>query len=76
MRRENFKILVALTSVTQAGLCVFTPMVLLGLLAKFLINKFSAPDYLFLVAIIIGVFSGFYNMIKYIYIAMKKEEDE
>ncbi len=76
LKRENFKIIMALTTVTQAGLSVFTPAVILGLFAKFLISKFGAPDYFFLIAIIVGVFSGFYNMIKFLYITMKKDGEE
>ena len=76
MNRKNFKILLALTTITHAGLSVFAPALVLGFLSKFLINKFSVPDGLFLISIVFGILCGFYNMIKYIYIAMKKGEDE
>ena len=76
LKRENFKIILALTTVTQAGLSVFSPVVILGVLSKFLISKFNAPDYLFLIAIIVGVFCGFYNMIKFLYITIKKDGEE
>ena len=76
LKRENFKIIMALTTITHAGLSVFSPVVILGLLAKFLISKFNAPDYFFLIAIIFGVFSGFYNMIKFLYITIKKDGED
>ena len=76
MRKENFKIIVAITSVTQAGLSALVPVLIMGLLAKFLIVKFSFPEITMVIAIVFGVISGFYNMIRYIYLLMKRSGDE
>ena len=67
MRKENFKIAVALTSIMQAGLSVLVPPFLLYYFAKFLINKFGFSDRLIIFAIVLGVLSGFYNMFKFLH---------
>ena len=67
MKKDSFKIAVALSSIMQAGLSVFVPPLLLSLGAKFLIEKFGLSDKIFIFAIIFGVICGFYNMFKYIY---------
>ncbi len=67
----GYKIAVALTTVLQAGLSAVVPVGICVLGAKFLVDKFSLPEYTTLIGIIFGVLSGFYSMIKYIYSAMK-----
>jgi len=76
LRKDNFKIVVAITSITQAGLSVLVPILLMGLLAKFLINKFGFTDKIMVFAIIFGVICGFYNMIKYIHSTINRNGDE
>ena len=72
-KRERFNIAVALTAVTQAGLSVLVPIGILVFFAKFLIEKFSFSDKMMLGAIVLGVLSGFYNMIKYIYMQINRK---
>jgi len=48
----------------------------MGLLAKFLINKFGFTDKIMVFAIIFGVICGFYNMIKYIHSTINRNGDE
>ncbi len=72
-RRDRFNIAVALTSVMQAGLNVLIPIAAFVLMAKFLILKFGLTEKIMIFAIIIGVLSGFYNMIKYIYLQISRK---
>ena len=66
MDKKGFEIATALTSITQVGLSVLVPVAILIWLARFLIQKFNLPDYIMVIAIILGVASGFYNMIRYL----------
>ncbi len=67
----GYKIAVALTTVLQAGISAVVPVGICILGARFLVDKFSLPEYTTLIGIILGVLSGFYSMIKYIYSAIK-----
>ena len=72
-RREKFDVAVALSCILQAGLNVLVPILICYLFAKFLINRFSFPDITMVAAIVLGVFSGVYNMFKYIYTLIKRK---
>ena len=72
-KRERFKIVVALTSVTQAGLSALVPVVIFIFIAKELIQKFGFPEKTMIFAIIFGVLCGFYNMVKYIYLLINRK---
>lgn len=67
----GYKIAVALTMVLQAGISSVVPVVMCVLGARFLVDKFFFPEYTTLIGIILGVLSGFYSMIKYIYSAIR-----
>lgn len=72
----GYKIAVALTAVLQAGLSVIVPAAIFIFGARFLVDKFSFPEYTTLIGIVLGVVSGFYSMIKYIYSAIRASEDK
>ena len=72
-RKEKFDIAVALSCILQTGLNVIVPVVICYLFAGFLINRFSFPDFTKVVAIILGVFSGAYNMFRYIYTLINRK---
>ena len=62
-KRRIFK---AMATVTQLGLDIITPLVLCVFFTNWLIGKFSLSDRWMLLAIAIGVVSGFLNLIKFI----------
>ena len=66
-----YKISIALTAILQAGLCVIVPSGVCILSAYFLVDKFSFPEYTKLIGVILGVLSGFYSMLKYLYTTFK-----
>ena len=67
----GYKIAVALTTILQTGLSLIVPAALCILGAHFLVDKFSFPEYTKLIGVIFGVLSGFYSMIKYLYVTFK-----
>ena len=62
-KRRIFK---AMATVTQLGLDIVTPLVLCLFFTNWLIRKFTLNDRWMLLAIIVGVVSGFLNLIKFI----------
>jgi positive regulator of sigma E activity len=63
---KSTKILTALTSVTQASLCMIVPAALCIGIGKWLVDKAGFPHFTMVAAIVLGVISGFYSMFKYI----------
>lgn len=76
MGKKGFEIAKALTAVTQASLSVLVPVALFIWLAQFLIRKYALPQYIMIIAIVLGVVSGFYNMMKYLFSAAKNNSKE
>ncbi len=67
----GYKIAVALTAVIQTGLSLIVPAGICIFGAKFLVDKFSFPEYTTLIGVVFGVASGFYSMVKYLYSCVK-----
>lgn len=76
MDKKSFEIAKAITSITQAGLSVIIPVGLMIWLARFLIKKFFLPEFIMIIAIVLGVASGFYNMMKNLFLLTKNKEDK
>ena len=72
--RKIFKIVKAMTSITQASLTMLIPIFGFIMLGIYLKNKFSLSPIVIAISIIIGVISGFYSMIRYLKIITKEEE--
>ncbi len=71
--RKMFKVVKALSSVTQASLTMLVPIFGFVLLGTYLKDKFSLPPVVIAISIILGVISGFYSMIKYLKILTKED---
>lgn len=76
MRGSYKKIAVALTTVLQAGVSAVVPPLLCIFAARYLMNRFALPPFTMLIAIVLGVLSGFYSMIKYIMSAINSTNGE
>ena len=62
-KSEIFK---ALSSVTQVGLTVLSPIAACLIISNFIVTKFGLPEYVTAIAVGLGAVSGFYSMIKYL----------
>ena len=69
---EKRKIFMAMATVTQLGLDIISPLVLCIFFTKWIIEKFGISDNWMLLAILIGIISGFLNLIKFIKHISKK----
>ena len=56
----------ALTAFSQVALTVLSPIAACLVLGKLAVDKLGLPQYVIVIAIILGAISGFYSMIKYI----------
>lgn len=71
---KHIKIFTALSSVTQTALCLVVPAGLCIGVGKWLVDKQGFPKITIIIAIVFGVISGFYTMIKYIYELIKSQK--
>ena len=71
---KHIKIFAALSSVTQTALCLVVPAGLCIGVGKWLVDKQGFPQFTIIIAIVFGVISGFYTMIKYIYELIKSQK--
>jgi len=71
---KHMKIITALSSVTQTALCLIVPAGLCIGIGKWLVDKQGFPQFTMVVAIVLGVLSGFYSMIKYIFTLIKSQK--
>lgn len=72
-KKSGFNIAAAFAAITGAGLNVFIPIAFFVFLAKILTVKFSFSEKIIPWAVAIGALSGFYNMIRYIYMQINKK---
>ena len=71
---KYMKIITALSSVTQTALCLIVPAGLCIGIGKWLVDKQGFPQFTMVVAIVLGVLSGFYSMVKYIFALIKSQK--
>ncbi len=64
--KEFVRIWARISLLTQLGLSVVTPPILLTLLALFLQRRFGVGDWVLLVAILTGVFSGVTSVFSFV----------
>ncbi len=72
MKNKN-EILKALSSITQVGLTVLSPIAACLIISKLIADKFGLPNYVIVIGVVLGAISGFYSMIKYL-IAITKNK--
>ena len=60
--------------VFQAAITLVTPAALFFFIAWLFVSKASAPEWLYAIAIVLGVIFGFASMIKFVLSAMKSLE--
>ena len=70
MHKRFFNALYVLNIVSQAFFTLLIPVGLFGGAVWLLVNKASAPGWLFAPAIVIGVIIGFCSMIRFVLAAM------
>lgn len=61
---KNFKYLEGVAQITQLGLNMVVPILLCTLIGNWLDKKFGAGGTILIIAILIGVGAGFYNLFK------------
>ena len=71
--RKIFKIVKAMTSITQTSLTMLIPVFGFIMLGVYLKNKFGFSPIVIVISIILGVISGFYSMIRYLKIITKED---
>lgn len=76
MDKKWYKTVDALSSVLQAGISVVIPVLMFLGLGKFLQYKFNLGGKTMLICIIFGVISGFYSMIKYLFLITKNKDGD
>lgn len=71
--KTNYSELFAgLANITQLGLSVIVPVVLCALLANFLKERFSIPDWLVIIIIALGFMAGIKSFIDFVKMYLKK----
>lgn len=76
MNKKSFEIANAITSITQAGLTVIVPVIICIWGGNFIVKKFSLPEYVMVIAVVLGVLSGFYSMFKYLFTVTRTQTKE
>lgn len=56
----------ALTAFSQVALTVLSPIAACLVIGKFIVDRFSLPQYVIAIFVVLGAISGFYSMVKYI----------
>ncbi len=70
------KIIYAYTAYVQAPIIFITNVAICILPAYYFTEKYNLPNYVMVIAIILGVLSGVYGMFKYLHIFLNKSEDK
>ncbi|MBE7019884.1 MAG: AtpZ/AtpI family protein [Ruminococcaceae bacterium] len=73
MRNKN-EIFKALSSVTQVGLTVLSPIAACLIISNYIVKKFNLPGYIIAIAVGLGAVSGFLSMIKYLIAVTKSKK--
>ena len=82
MHRKFFNAIYALNMFFQGFFSLATPIALAVLLSWLLVEKAGSPPWLYAPLVILGVFSGFYSMVKFIIAAgnslerLEREQNE
>ena len=63
-----------LNIVFQAAITLVTPALFFYFIAWLFVSNLSAPSWLYVIAIVLGVITGFASMIKFVLTAMKSLE--
>ena len=66
MHKGFFGLLYYLNVIFQATFTLLTPPALLFVLAWLLVNKAGAPSWIYVIAIMLGVLTGLFSMIKFV----------
>lgn len=63
---KNKDIMKALAAFSQVSISVLSPIILCIILGRLATDKLGFPDFVMVIAIVLGAISGFYSMITFI----------
>ena len=72
--KDKYEVAKAFATVTQAGLSVISPLIIFLIISRILVKNFGWSEKTVVIAIVLGVICGIYNMFITIYkTAVKKK---